>query len=380
MKDVFPQEIINFSVENHFNKFSRYSQRIYTVIILFLIGVTISIFFIKTNISIQSSGLIRSMSEPIEITSPVIAEVLKTNIAENRFVNKGDTLIWLNKDKFSERIEHLKYLVLQNSDYQSDLELLKNSNYEYLKTDLYRSVYAQYKQNLEEYDLEIELLKKSFNRLESLFKKSVIPLTEKEEMEFQLKKAIEKKNIYLKQCKSEWQQTTIDYKLTNDKYNSEINELIKDFRNYAILSPCAGYITNFNGIQSGSFVTTGQTIAIISPEDKLISEHLVSPKDIGYLKNKMSVVFQVDAYNYNQWGLASGEIIDISNEIYLINNRPYFKVRCSLHEDYLALKNGFKGYLKKGLTTTARFQITERTLAQQLFDKADDWLNPKLNN
>lgn len=380
MKNIFPQEIINLSVESHFDKFSKTSQRIYIATILFLVGVTFSIFFIKTNISVQSSGLIRSMSEPIEITSPIIAEVLKTAIVENGFVNKGDTLVWLNKDKFSERIRHIENLMLQNSDYQRDLKLLETSNYDSLKTELYKSVYGQYKQKVEEYDLEIELLAKSFNRIESLFKKNVVPLTEKEEKEYQLKSAFEKKSAYLRQCKSEWQQAAIDYRLTNEKYNNEINELLKDFKNYAIQSPCDGFVTNFNGIQSGSFVTTGQTIAIISPEDKLISEHLVPPKDIGYLTKTMPVSFQVDAYNYNQWGLVSGEIMDISNEIYLVNNRPYFKVKCTMNEDYLSLKNGFKGYLKKGLTTTARFQVTERTLAQQLFDKADDWLNPKLSN
>lgn len=159
----------------------------------------------------------------------------------------------------------------------------------------------------------------------------------------------------MKQSKREWQQLNTEYKLTNDKYKNEINEFLKDLDNYIIISPSNGYITHFNGIQSGSFVTSGQSIAIISPDDELISEHLVPPKDIGYLKNKMPVIFHIDAYNYNQWGLASGEIIDISNEIYLVNNQPYFKVKCSLNEKYLSLKNGFNGYLKKGLTTTARF-------------------------
>lgn len=109
-----------------------------------------------------------------------------------------------------------------------------------------------------------------------------------------------------------------------------------------------------------------------------MAEHLVAPQDIGYLQKEMPVLFQVDAYNYNQWGLATGNIIDISNEIHVINGAPFFKVRCSLNEEELSLKNGYSGKLKKGLTTTARFKVTKRTLAQLLFDKADDWLNPKL--
>lgn len=380
MKKVFPPEIINFSVESHFHKFSRFSVVIYMFTILFLIGSGISLFFIKTDISMQSAGIIRSSSEPIEVTSPIVSEVVKTNIAENKFVKKGDTLVWLNNEKLSERIDHLNSIINQNSDFQTDLRNLCEGRFSYtLETDLFKSVLAKYQQKLEEFSLEINLAERSFKRTKLLFEKEVLPATELEKQKFQLEKANENKKNFIKQSRSEWQQLLSEYELNNKKYKNEIRELLKDLKNHVILAPQTGYITNFNGVRSGSFVTTGQKIAVISPDDNLISEHYISPNDIGYLKNKMPAHFQVHAYNYREWGFASGEVIDISNEVYLLNNKPFFKIRCSLNEDYLALENGVKGDLKKGLTTTARFQITERSIAQLLFDKADDWLNPKLN-
>ena len=54
-----------------------------------------------------------------------------------------------------------------------------------------------------------------------------------------------------------------------------------------------------------------------------------------------------------------------------------FRVRCAVKENTLQLKNGYKGMLQKGLTYTARFYLTRRTLWQLLFDKLDNWLNPK---
>jgi len=170
----------------------------------------------------------------------------------------------------------------------------------------------------------------------------------------------------------------VTYRLENKEYKNEILNLQNEKRNYMIIAPISGHIVNFSGIQSGGFVTTGESLASISPDEKIIAENLVPPKDIGYLKNGMPVVFQIDAYNYNQWGLASGEITEISDEVYLVNNQPFFRVRSSLNQSYLTLKNGYEGKLKKGLTTTARFRITKRTLAQMLFDKTDDWLNPKI--
>jgi HlyD family secretion protein len=92
----------------------------------------------------------------------------------------------------------------------------------------------------------------------------------------------------------------------------------------------------------------------------------------------MAARFQVNAFNYNQWGLANGKVIDISNDIHFIDEKPMFKVKCKLDYNYLQLKNGYKGYLKKGMTLQARFQITERTLWQLLYDKVDDWMNPNL--
>ncbi|MNY20331.1 hypothetical protein D3C86_1538050 [compost metagenome] len=72
-------------------------------------------------------------------------------------------------------------------------------------------------------------------------------------------------------------------------------------------------------------------------------------------------------------------MLDISDDIIIISNsQPVFKVRCELKKNHLVLKNGYKGYLKKGMSFTARFTVTERSLYQLLYDKVDDWVNPNL--
>jgi multidrug resistance efflux pump len=380
MKKVFPSDIINLTVENHFSKFSNKSRAIYIVVILMIIGFTVSFFFIKTEITVQSRGLIRSSAEPIQIISPVVAEVIQSELEENKFVTLGDTLVWLNTEKFEERIEHLETLVSENEAYLDDIGQMLDFKYSLIKTNLLKTIHAQYRQKISEFDLNIELLQKSYNWANSLFEKKVIPLTEMEEKEFQLNKTVEEKKIFVQLSRNEWQQMVSGYELENKRYKNEINGVLRDMDKYHILAPGNGYITNYNGIQPGSFVSPGQSIAVISPNDSIIAEHLVPPKDIGYLRKGMPVIYQVDAYNYNQWGLATGEISDISNEIYFKQNQPFFKVRCSLNETHLSLKNGYKGKLKNGLTSTARFKVTKRTLAQLFFDKTDNWLNPKIIN
>lgn len=128
----------------------------------------------------------------------------------------------------------------------------------------------------------------------------------------------------------------------------------------------------------GNFVSPSQTIAYVSANDNLLVECYVSPTDIGYISINQDIKFQLDAFNYNQWGMATGVVQEISEDISTINNKPVFKVRCLLHNKYLSLNTGYKGYLKKGMTLTGRFYLTNRTLWQLLFDKINDWVNPKL--
>jgi HlyD family secretion protein len=138
----------------------------------------------------------------------------------------------------------------------------------------------------------------------------------------------------------------------------------------------SGTLLDVKGIEKGSFVTAGIQLAEISPQSNLIVECYIHPTDIGLLKKDNNVNFQVSAFNYNQWGLANGKVVEIGNDIQMINNSPMFKVLCSLNQDFLELKNGFKGYLKKGMLVNARFALTERTLFDLLYDKVDDWVNP----
>ncbi len=378
MKEIFPSEIIETSVEHHFARFSRKSNLLYFSVLLLFVGAVCSLFFIRIEITVQSRGIIRSSSEPVTISSPVVAEIIKCELNENKPVQKGDTLLWLNNKKLDENIEHLYGLIRENEMYLNDISKILEFKYTNLETELFEALHAQYRQKLAELDLAIRAYKKKYNRSKTLFEKQVIALAEMEESEFTYSQAVEQKQNYVSTLRKEWERMAVDYRLENKKYNKEIASLENEKKNSYIIAPESGHITNYCGAKKGSYVTTGQSIAVISPDSQIIAELLVPPRDVGYLKEEMLVLFQVDAYNYNQWGLATGSIIDISNEIHVFNNTPYFKVRCSLNQEELSLKNGYKGRLKKGFTTTARFKVTKRTLAQLLIDKTDNWLNPKI--
>jgi HlyD family secretion protein len=114
----------------------------------------------------------------------------------------------------------------------------------------------------------------------------------------------------------------------------------------------------------------------VSPGGPLMGECYVLSKDIGLLKTGQAVRLQIDAFNYNYFGVLTGKIYSIDNDFTLLDKTPVFKVRCKLDDRILKLSNGYSGELKKGMGFQARFIICKRSLWQLLYDGMDDWLNP----
>jgi HlyD family secretion protein len=180
------------------------------------------------------------------------------------------------------------------------------------------------------------------------------------------------------QFRNRWVAERTNFEIEIRELQSTIKQLEVEKTKYVLKASESGSIIQSLGIQQCSFISPGQTLGYISNDRNLLVECYVSPIDIGYLNEGQQVKFQLDAFNYHQWGLAHGCIIEISKDITSMNEQPVFRVRCSLETQYLQLKNGYQGYLKKGMTLTGRFYLTDRSLWQLLFDKVDNWINPKL--
>lgn len=173
-----------------------------------------------------------------------------------------------------------------------------------------------------------------------------------------------------------WQNDLQKYKSEVSQLRAQQKKIETDKKNHYIYAPVSGVIQNINTRYKGNFIAAGESLCIISPETNLIGECYVSIRDIGLIQVGQDARFQVDAFDYNYFGILTGKIISIDNDFSIVENKPVFKVRCTFDSTQLHLKNGYKGELKKGLSFQARFVVAERTLLQLLFDKIDDWLNP----
>ena len=377
MKQIFPPEIIVHTTEAHFHRNNKKFNWIYLLSLTFIIGALILLPFIKVELTTQGRGIVRTPFENSEIQSSYSGQVLINNMLEGQQVFKGDTLLILCTDLLIEQIILSEKQVKENLSFITDLDNLLSSK-KVLHTNRYELENIQYQSQLKEADINIQLLKKEYQVAQQLFDDMVMP-----EMEFLQKKnkydaAISQLNVFKKQNTNNWQEEKTKLEQENRQHCSNINKLNKECEQYIIIAPINGTLAQIIGIHTGSYITPGQVLAQISPDEQLLAECYIPPTDIGFISKGQNVRFQLDAFNYNQWGLIIGEVVSISDDIAVVNNQAVFKVRCKLPIDHLQLKSGHKGYLKKGMTLTGRFKLTERTLYQLLFDKMDDWLNPKL--
>ncbi|WP_298548402.1 HlyD family efflux transporter periplasmic adaptor subunit [uncultured Aquimarina sp.] len=379
MKQLFPKEIIENTVEVHQFKHQNSSKIIYGLILVAILIVLILLPFIKVDIYTTARGMLKPSKERIAITPLQSGKVVFVNLLDNQIVKKGDTLLMTNKKILDQKIQFSTSKIEEIQQFITDCEYIINTSnpiFLKIKSARYQKEYLYYTQKIGELQTRYEKTLIDFERDQKLYKKGVIAKIEFENSDFEHQLSITNLKQYRKQQKNTWQTMLTDYSAQLRELESSVSQIVQNQKEYMITAPIDGILKSVKGIEPGSMIISGTPIAEISPDTGLIVECYLSPSDIGLISKAKNVSFQVDAFNYNQWGLATGKILDISKDVDLVNNQPVFKVRCAIDQKHLELKNGFKGNFNKGMTLSARFQLTERTLFDLLYDKVDDWLNP----
>lgn len=379
MKQIFPKEILENTTEVHQFKHDTKSKVIYSVVLVAMLIVLTLLPFIKVDIYTSARGIIKPDKERLSVSSLNSGKIRATNIKNNRLVQKGDTLLVLDNAIINEKLKLSSQQITDLNVFITDLAYLienKHINLNSIQSPKYKKEYLLYRQNKYELQTRVQKLKQDFERNTFLYNKDVIAKIEFENTTLDYKLALS--NIYQLQQQqlNTWQATLTEYQNNLLEFESSNFQLQENKSQFVVTAPITGVLIHVMSLENGSFLNSGQAFVEISPNTNLLVECFISPQDIGLLKANNKVKFQIDAYNYNQWGLASGNIIDIGKDIEFIDNTSVFKIQCKINEKQLKLKNGFEGELKKGMTLNAQFKLVERSLFDLLYDKVDDWVNP----
>jgi HlyD family secretion protein len=375
-RHLFPAEFAGHTAFSLVHRNHALSALFYSLLTALVIGCLLVLPFVKVAISLQSPAIIRPASEISTIRSPVSGRLQASFAHENQHVKKGEVLYVLESDVLTQREDYLTTRMTETREVVADIRALLTSQPSFVNTPLLQQGWASYRQKLAELTTRCNKAKADYDRNLTLHRERVIADAEFEVFQFEYTKAQHDRELFIQNQRSQWQGDLRTFEKEVLDLQNELSKLEHDKENLIIKAPIAGSLQNLAGVYPGSTVSQNHELAQLSPDTTLIVEVFVNPNDIGLLRTGMPVLFQVDAFHYNQWGLASGQVVEISNDVYINQEKPVFKVTCGIHQQYLQLKNGYKGYLKKGMTLQARFSIAERTLWQLLYDKADDWLNP----
>ena len=376
---LLPNEWIENSIETYIYQHTTKSQVIYWVVLLAITATLVTLPFIYVDISVQGSGVVRPIAEKAEITSSVTEIVDSVFVREGEQVKKGDVILRFktaNSDyKISYQISRLNDCSAQLMDLAY---LAKGEKPNTFSSPVRQQEYIYFIRKKQELETALAQAEKEYMRNKTLFEKKVISEEEYDGYYFKLQNQRNELASLMQSQLSTWQADKNTYQNTYNERNSSLKQEVKDKDMYIVRSPVAGTVDQFSGVYRGSSIQAGQTLAVISPDSTLCLEVYVTPRNIGFMSVGMPVKMQVESFNYNEWGTIPGKVKEISSD-FLTDSQgnSFYKVKCEIERDYLQLKNGRVGKLKKGMTVSAHFMVSRRSLFDLLYQKMDDWVNPR---
>ena len=358
------------------------SQIIYCITILAIVIALALLPFLYVNIGIRGAGVIKNSLAEVGLFTPVSGRIISLNLKDNQKVTKGTTLIVLDTSLSKQQNILLLNHITQLNELRSDIAELINAvgmkiqpTMGNLKTELYTASWQSYIVQFKNATNLTEHAEKMYQRYQTLYSKNVVTKVEFELYKFNYHQALAEQQLIKSRYKTQLQAEANKYRdelriLLNQK--AQFDEQEKQF---SINSSINGSIQNLIGLQEGTYLHVNQKIAEIIPNGTLYAYSYVKQSDAGLIRKGQAVRLQIDAFNYNQWGILMGTVIDISDDISMRDQIPFFKVKCKLSQSFLQLNNGYKGFIRKGMTFKANFALTKRSLYQLLYDKIDDWVN-----
>ena len=364
------------TVENLYAKNKSPLLSIYSISLPLIAILLIIICLSSIDISIQCRGIIRSSGENTPITSLQSGRIIYQKMTPNLAVEKNDTLLILDsKEKNIEKKRLEDELKLKKSILSDLTQVVQLKNSDLVNVSIQEDYY-RYITHFNELELKSEQAQLKLNRDQFLFKENAIPLIEYERSKFENEIAKEVSKGFKKDNLTRWQFDIKEISKDIINISNEMNKITLEKNNYIIKAPITGHIVNSIGLTENSNLLNGQVLAQISPNENLIVECIISPKNIGYINKSQLVKFNLDTFNHNQWGSLSGYVMEIDKNPRIINNEMAFVVRCAYSQQDLILQNGVKGKIIKGMTLTGNFFLVKRKIIDLLFDRVDDWINP----
>ncbi|GAA0880579.1 hypothetical protein GCM10009119_35490 [Algoriphagus jejuensis] len=383
---IFPAAIIFNTVELYDSRISVRSHAIYIILLGGLFAFFAVLPLIYVDVAVQTRGTFQSALQRNSIMTSVGGRLEIWNLSENQKVEKGEVLAIVRGEEINLEMGGVKQRLALLGDFIRDLDRLLSLDFENsevtrspLSSTSYRSSLLEFQSRIDNQKAAVQKLERDFQRAELLYESKSIAFADYDNIEVQYKQAQAELDLIRRQKVNEWERDLIDHSNEKRRLLNQLEVYSEQLDQYKIIAGASGTLINVMNLNKGDFVYSQQKLAEISPDATLLAIAYISPADIAFITKDQNVTFQVDAYNYNQWGVAEGKVLEVADDLTLLNEREAgYLVTSKLELPSLHLSSGQEGTIKKGMTFTARFVVARRSLFQLLYDKADNWLNPSV--
>ena len=354
---------------------------------------------VKIDLSVSAPGRVRSRIERCEVQAPIAGLIAQVLARDNDRVSAGQPLVMLQSRDIDERLNRNQAMQTEHRRRIADLKVATPAGppagasggplaaamlpVETFATAAFREEYLQFLASLQTNRLATVNLRTAFERTAQLAARGIIPRREEETARYELDRGEAETALLIRQTSARWQARLQEEQTALDTLSSEEKRLQEEKALYVIRAPAAGVLLGFIGLNAGVFVLAGQSLGMLSPDDSLVVEALIPPRDAGLIRLGQPVKIQVDAYPYAQWGMLDGEVTTISEDASPVYSGAaggisafQFKVIIRPIATALRLPSGLCGELKKGLTVQTRFVVVRRSLFRLLYDDVRSALDP----
>ena len=384
---LLPHSFIEDSIFSYLPKRNKKSNTVYLSIIILILALLAVLPILHTDVSVTAQGIIRPVSERTEVKPVINGIINKLYYKEGDTILQDAVLLTLKDPSTKSKTLLNDFEIKQGQQFIHDLQLLSSITLSVsdtvlqkianqLQSPLYKEQAIHLLHQKGEQDILLKKVNKDLEINTVLIKDKIISPKEFFDIQIQAQRQQASGKALVQEQLSNWQQDLAKYKMELSQYQQQTNQITTDASYYEVKAPIGGVIQGINNRYPGGYLQANETVCSISPSGKVLAECYVPATNIGLIKLQQEVRFQIDAFDYNYFGIVTGKVQSVDNDYSIVDNKPMFKVRCSFDNTQVHLKNGYAGDLKKGLTFQSRFIVAKRSLWQLLWDKIDDWLNP----
>jgi len=346
----------------------------------------------------QVSGVVVTNKGTVQIRAPSDGVVEVLSVGQGERVGKGDTLLiirqgltaldgnGLGKKLLRENLhqqELLKRLI------EGDAESHKIKEHQLQSETLSLTRKKTWQENLlENEEKASDLLKRKYQRLESLKERNLIAASDIDAFRYdwlkqnnqvqQLRQDLEIILTSIADMHDRKILLTLEHRQQAGSLQNELSELHKQQlrlvadQSTRIVSPVDGQVSVINTQEGLSIDSRQVLISVLQDDSKLEAELLIPSRAIGFVDIGQAVNISFDAYPYQKFGLQRATLAEVSQTILLPaeNGRgagikePFYKAKATFNQsqDDSQLK------LKPGMQLSADIVLENRSLLEWLLE------------